>query len=125
MKTVVSSSNSPAAVGPYSQAVKSGTLVFVSGQIPLDPATGLMPESIVEQTRQCLVNISQILSAAGTDLSRALRVGIFLTDMADFQVVNEVYASFFTESDPPARSTVAVVALPKGAKIEIEAVAEL
>ncbi len=125
MKTIVSTSNAPAAVGPYSQAVKSGSLVFVSGQIPLDPATGLMPESIAEQTRQCLINISHILAAAGTDLSRALRMGIFLTDMADFQAVNEVYASFFTESEPPARSTVAVAALPKGAKIEIEAIAEL
>jgi 2-iminobutanoate/2-iminopropanoate deaminase len=124
MKEAVSTPAAPAAVGPYSQAVKSGNKVYVSGQLPLDPATGQMPEAAPEQARQSLTNIQNILKAAGTSLDKALRVGIFMTDLADFKAVNEVYLTFFT-GVYPARSTVQVAALPLGAKIEIEAVAEL
>ena len=124
MKEVISTKNAPAAVGPYSQAIKCGNLLFVSGQIPIDPATGKMPEATTDQARQCLTNLKNILEAAGSSLEKAVRVGIFMTDLADFKPVNEVYATFFS-SDQPARSTVQVVALPLGAKIEIEAVAEV
>lgn len=124
MKEVISTQNAPAAVGPYSQAIKCGNMIFVSGQIPIDPATGKMPESTIDQARQCLTNVKSILEAAGSSLEKAVRVGIFMTDLADFKPVNEIYATFFTGS-PPARATVQVSALPLGAKIEIEAVAEI
>lgn len=124
MKEIVSTAAAPAAVGPYSQAVKSGNTIYISGQLPLNPATGQMPEAIPEQTHQSLTNIQSILKAAGTSLDKTLRVGIFMTDLADFKAVNEVYLTFFT-GIYPARSTVQVVALPLGAKIEIEAIAEL
>jgi 2-iminobutanoate/2-iminopropanoate deaminase len=124
MKEIVSTHNAPAAVGPYSQAVKCGGLVYVSGQLPLDPATGKMPEATTDQARQSLTNVKAILEVAGSSLDKVLRVGIFMTDLADFKPVNEIYATFFT-GDCPARATVQVAALPLGAKIEIEAVAEL
>lgn len=124
MKEVVSTSLAPAALGPYSQGIKCGSLVYVSGQIPLDPATNQMPEATTDQARQCLTNLKAILEAAGSSLDKVVRVGIFMTDLADFKPVNEVYATFFT-TNPPARATVQVAALPLGAKIEIEAVAEL
>ncbi|KXS56167.1 MAG: reactive intermediate/imine deaminase [Candidatus Adiutrix intracellularis] len=124
MKEVVSTAAAPAAVGPYSQAVKSGNTVYISGQLPLNPVTGQMPEAIPEQTHQSLTNIQSILKAAGTSLDKTLRVGIFMTDLAEFKAVNEVYLTFFT-GVYPARSTVQVAALPLGAKIEIEAIAEL
>jgi len=124
MKTVVSTDKAPAAVGPYSQAIKSGGQVFVSGQLPIDPATGKMPEATTEQARQSLTNVKAILEAAGSSMDKVIRVGIFMTDLADFKPVNEIYATFFT-GDCPARATVQVAALPLGAKIEIEAVAEL
>ncbi|UQZ90227.1 reactive intermediate/imine deaminase [Deltaproteobacteria bacterium Smac51] len=124
MKTVVSTDKAPAAIGPYSQAIKTGSMVFVSGQLPLDPATGKMPDDTVEQARQSLTNVKSILEAAGVGLDKVVRVGIFMTDLADFKAVNEVYGTFFT-GDCPARATVQVAALPMGAKIEIEATAEL
>lgn len=124
MKEIVSTPKAPAAVGPYSQAVKCGGLVFVSGQLPLDPASGQMPEATTDQARQSLNNVKAILEAAGSSMDKVVRVGIFMTDLADFKPVNEIYATFFT-SACPARATVQVAALPLGAKIEIEAVAEV
>ena len=123
MKKVVSTDQAPAAIGPYSQAIKSGGMVYVSGQLPLDPATGKMPEATTEQARQSLSNVKAILEAAGSSLDKVVRVGIFMTDLADFKPVNEVYATFFT-NNCPARATVQVAALPMDAKIEIEATAE-
>jgi len=124
MKQPVVTTQAPAAIGPYSQAVICGSTVYVSGQLPLDPATGLMPETTPEQARQSLANLQKILEAAGSGLDLVLRVGIFMVDLADFKAVNEVYSTFFTGACP-ARSTVQVAALPLGAKIEIEAVAEV
>jgi len=123
MKNVISTDKAPAAIGPYSQAIKCGSMVFVSGQLPLDPAIGKFPEATADQARQSLTNVKSILEAAGTSLDKVVRVGIFMTDLADFKAVNDVYATFFTENCP-ARSTVQVAALPMGAKIEIEAIAE-
>jgi len=123
-RQVIHSGQAPAAVGPYSQAIVSGGFVFTSGQIPLDPATGQMaPGGIREQTAQCLRNLSAVLSAAGCGLSDAVRITVFCTDLAHFTDINEVYASFFSQGTPPARSCVQVTALPKGALIEIEATA--
>jgi 2-iminobutanoate/2-iminopropanoate deaminase len=115
--------DAPAAIGPYSQAARSGDLVFVSGQIPLDPATGTIVEGGVrEQADRVLRNARAILQEAGTDLDRALQVTVLLADIADFEVVNEVYGTFFTEPYP-ARMAYAVSALPKGALVEIAVVA--
>ena len=113
----------PAAIGPYSQAVEAGNLVFVSGQLPVVPSTGLFPEGgIAEQTRQSLSNISAILQAAGTDLSHVVKTTVFLADMAHFSAMNEIYAQFFSEPFP-ARCAVAAKSLPKGALVEIEVIA--
>jgi 2-iminobutanoate/2-iminopropanoate deaminase len=114
----------PAAIGPYSQAVDSGaSLVFVSGQLPIDPATGAFPEGgVAEQTRQSLTNARAILQAAGLDLGNVVKTTVFLADMADFGAMNEVYAQFFA-APFPARSAVAVKDLPKGARVEIECIA--
>ena len=114
----------PAAIGPYSQAVDSGAgLVFVSGQLPIDPATGAFPEGgVAEQTRQSLTNARAILQAAGLDLKNVVKTTVFLADMADFGAMNEVYAQFFA-APFPARSAVAVKDLPKGARVEIECIA--
>ena len=114
----------PAAIGPYSQAIDSGAgLVFVSGQLPIDPATGAFPEgSIQEQTRQSLTNAGAILAAAGLSLQQVVKTTVFLADMADFAAMNEVYAQFFS-APFPARSAVAVKTLPKGALVEIECIA--
>ena len=113
----------PAAIGPYSQAVEVGNLVFVSGQLPVVPSTGLFPEGgIAEQTRQSLCNVSAILQAAGTDLSHVVKTTVFLADMTDFAAMNEVYAQFFSEPFP-ARCAVAAKSLPKGALVEIEVIA--
>lgn len=115
----------PAAVGPYSHAVRAGGLLFCSGQIPLDPATGeLVGPSAGEQAARCLQNLSAVCEAAGTTLQRALRVTIYMTDMSAFGEVNEVYGSFF-EVDPPARAAVGVAALPKGAAVEMDAIVAL
>lgn len=119
----VHTSGAPEAVGPYSQANASGDLVFTAGQIGLDPATGeFAPGGIQEQTRRVLQNVQAILEEAGTDLAHVVKTTVFLSDMADFKAMNEVYATFFEEPFP-ARSTVAVAGLPLGALVEIEAVA--
>jgi 2-iminobutanoate/2-iminopropanoate deaminase len=125
MSEAISTASAPKAIGPYSQAVKAGTLLFTSGQLPLDPATGrLVAGGIAEQTRQVMANLQAILSAAGTGFSRVVKTTVFLTDLSQFPEFNRTYASYF-ESAPPARSTVQVAALPLGAPIEIEMVAEL
>ena len=120
----ISTSNAPAAIGPYSQAVDSGAgLVFLSGQLPLDPATGAFPEGGIQaQTHQSLRNVQAILEAAGLSLANVVKTTVFLADMGDFAAMNEVYASFFAEPFP-ARSAVAAKALPKGALVEIECIA--
>ncbi len=122
-KEVISTSNAPAAIGPYSQAIRAGNLLFVSGQIPLNPQTGEMTgETAAEQARQVLQNLQAVLEAGGTCLQHVVKTTIFLTDLTQFSAVNAVYAEFFPEN-PPARSTVQVAALPRGAQVEIEAIA--
>lgn len=119
----VQTSEAPGAIGPYSQAIVAGELVFVSGQIPLDPATGAMLETdAAGQAGLVMRNVAKILEAAGSSLDRVVKTTIFLADLADFESVNGVYARFFGE-DPPARATVQVSGLPKGARVEIDAVA--
>ena len=114
----------PAAIGPYSQAIKTGTLVYTSGQIPIDPATGAIEASdITGQTEQVMKNLQAVLAAAGSSLDRAVKTLCFLKNMDDFAAFNEVYARYFTGK--PARSCVAVAALPKGALVEVEVVAEV
>lgn len=121
----IHSDKAPGAVGPYSQAIAVGGLVFASGQLPLDPATGKFPEGgIKEQTRQSLTNVKHVLEAAGTSLAHVVKTTVFLSDMANFGAMNEVYAEFFAQPYP-ARSAVAVKTLPKDALVEIEVVAEL
>jgi 2-iminobutanoate/2-iminopropanoate deaminase len=119
---VVQTSAAPAAIGPYSQAIRSGELVFTAGQIGLDPTTGELMESVAEQAERALRNLTAVLDAAGTSPERVIKTTIFLADMADFATVNEVYARHFS-APFPARSTVAVAGLPKGALVEIEAIA--
>ncbi|MDZ7598335.1 MAG: RidA family protein [Desulfobacterales bacterium] len=122
-KEVVSTDQAPRAIGPYSQAVKACKLVFLSGQIPLDPATGeLVAGSIEDQTVRVMENLKAVLAACQLTFEDVVKTTIFLTDMADFAKVNAVYGGYFTQL-PPARATVQVVALPKGARVEIEAVA--
>ena len=124
-REVVSALGAPDAVGPYSHAVKSGGLLFCSGQVPLDPGTGKLVEgSIGDQTRRCLENLGVVAAAAGASLDDAVRMGIYVTDMSTFAEVNEAYATFFGDG-PPARSTVGVAALPLGARVEIDAVIAL
>ena len=114
----------PAAIGPYSQAVTAGPYVFTSGQIGLDPLTGqLVGGDAAEQTRQVMANIAAVLAAAGLSFADVVKTTIFLIDMNDFAAVNEIYAESFEGTGPPARSTVAVAALPRGARVEIEAIA--
>ena len=126
MKTVVTTPHAPAAIGPYSQAIRSGDLLFLSGQIPLDPATGEMIAGDVRaQTERVMANLEAVLVAGGTSFARVLKTTIFVTDLADFKTVNEVYATRFEGVAPPARSTVQVAALPRGAKVEIEMIARL
>ncbi len=123
MKKVISTTKAPAAIGPYSQAIQVGNLVYTSGQIPIDPATGVFVEgSIREQTRQSLLNVKAILEEAGLTMSDVVKTTVFLADMNDFADMNAVYAEFFAEPYP-ARSAVAVKMLPKGALVEIEVVA--
>ena len=122
-RSIVSTEKAPAAVGPYSQAVRIGDLVYTAGQIPLDPATGTMvPGTIEVQTRQVLNNMSAVLTAAGSGLDSIVKMTVFMTDLGQFAQMNAVYAEFFPDA-PPARSAVEVVALPLGAMIEMEAVA--
>ena len=123
-REVIHTDDAPAAVGPYSQAVKTDSMVFTAGQIGLDPSNGKMREGLEDQTRQVLANLEAVLRAAGTDMAHIIKTTIFLTDMADFSVVNAIYADAF-DAAPPARSTVAVAALPLGALVEIEAIASL
>jgi 2-iminobutanoate/2-iminopropanoate deaminase len=125
VRQAIASDSAPKAIGPYSQAVKAGNLLFCSGQIPLDPATSaLIDGDIAAQTRRVFANIEAILTAAGTGFDRVVKTTVFLADMNDFAAMNEVYATYFT-SPAPARSTVAAAGLPKGARIEIEVVATL
>ena len=119
----VNTNNAPAAIGPYSQAIEAGGMVFASGQLPIDPATGTFPEGgIKEQTRQSILNAKAILEEAGCSLSNVVKTTVLLSDIADFRAMNEVYASFFCEPFP-ARSAFAVRDLPKGALVEIEMIA--
>lgn len=125
MKTTISTQKAPAAIGPYAQAVKAGGVLFTSGQLPIDPATGAFPEGIQAQTRQSLNNVKAILEEAGLTMDDVLKTTVFLSDMNNFAAMNEVYAAFFTEGCFPARSAVEVARLPKDALVEIEAVAAL
>lgn len=125
MLTKVATTQAPAAIGPYSQAIKAGQFVFVSGQLPLDPATGQFPDGDIKvMTTQSLKNLQAILQEAGTDIDNVVKTTVFLKDMNDFVNVNEAYAAFFG-ANAPARSAVQAAALPKGAVIEIEAIAVL
>ncbi len=119
---VISTQNAPAAIGPYSQGLNFGNLVFVSGQIPVDPKTGLMAETIEEQAAQSLTNLKNILAAEGLEMKNVIKTVVFLSDLADFPKVNAVYETFFT-APYPARSCVAVAGIPKGARLEIECIA--
>jgi 2-iminobutanoate/2-iminopropanoate deaminase len=121
---VIYTEKAPAAVGPYSQAIKSGSFVFTSGQIGINPLTGQLRIGIEEQTRQVLANLAAVLEAAGSSMDRIVKTSIFLTDIAEFSTVNSIYAEIF-EEQPPARSTFQVSALPLGALVEIEAIALL
>ena len=123
MKQIVQTENAPQAIGPYSQAIVSGNFIYTSGQIPLDPRTGEFVEGgIAEQTEQVLRNLSAVLEAAGSDLSRAVKTTVFLADMTDFAEMNTVYGKFFGEN-APARSTIQAARLPRDARVEIEVVA--
>jgi 2-iminobutanoate/2-iminopropanoate deaminase len=122
----VTTADAPAPVGPYSQAVAQGKLLFVSGQIPLDPKTGSLVDGDIEaQTERAIANLHAILEAAGTSLARVVRTTVYVTDLALFGRVNEVYARFFRGDPAPARATVQVAALPLGAEVEIDAIAAL
>lgn len=122
-RTRVATSEAPAAIGPYNQAIVAGELVFCSGQIPLDPATGQLVEGDIKaQTRRSLQNLSAVLTAAGASMGSVLKTTVFLVSMSEYAAVNEVYAEFFSD-EPPARSAVAVAELPRGARVEIEAIA--
>ena len=122
-KRIIATEAAPAAIGPYSQAIAAGSLVFTSGQIPIDPATGVFPEGIEAQTRQSLTNVKAILEAAGLTMDSVVKTTVFLSDMNNFGAMNEVYATFFTEGSYPARSAVEVARLPKDALVEIEVIA--
>ncbi|WP_238903321.1 RidA family protein [Clostridium sp. YIM B02506] len=123
-KEIISTSKAPGAIGPYSQGVKIGNLVYTSGQIPLNPIDGSMPSSIEEQTKQSLENCKAILEEAGTSLDNVIKTTVFLADMNDFVKMNEVYSTYFS-ANPPARSAVQVAKLPKDAQIEIEMIATI
>lgn len=122
MKTVISTTNAPAAIGPYSQGIDGGSIVITSGQLPIDPATGAFPETIEEQTRQSLTNCKAVLEAAGLTMANVIKTTVFLSDMNNFGAMNGVYATFF-EGACPARSAVEVARLPKDALVEIECIA--
>jgi 2-iminobutanoate/2-iminopropanoate deaminase len=122
-RTRISTTDAPAAIGPYSQAIAAGDFIFCSGQVALDPATGELGEDDVRaQTRRALENLSAVLSAGGATLGDVVKTTVFLVNMGDFAAMNEVYAEYFS-SEAPARSTIAVAALPRGARVEVEAVA--
>ena len=123
MKKIISTNEAPAAVGPYSQAVRAGSMVFCAGQIPLDPKSGqIVSQDVAEQTRRVLDNLTAVLKSERLTLSDVVKTTVFVTDLADFQTINEIYARYFS-TQPPARSTVQVAALPKAARVEIEAIA--
>ena len=125
MRDAVSTSSAPAAIGPYSQAIRAGSLLFVSGQIPLDPATATMVEGdITVQTHRVFRNLAGILEAAGSSLDRVVRATVYLSDMADFGAMNDVYGTYFT-SPAPARSTIQAARLPRDARVEIDVIAEV
>lgn len=123
-KEIVCTSKAPAPVGPYSQAVKTGNTLYCSGQIPLNPSTGAIPDGIEAQTRQVLENLKAVLNAGGADFANTVKTTVFLKDMNDFPAMNAIYAEAFSEA-PPARSTVQVARLPKDVLVEIDAVAVL
>lgn len=123
MKKIINTQNAPAALGPYSQAIRKGPGLFVSGQLGIDPKTGeLVSGDISQQTAQALANLRAVLEAAGASVADVVKTTVFILDMADFQAVNEIYALTFAD-EPPARSCIAVKSLPKGARVEIEAIA--
>ncbi|MGA9996338.1 MAG: RidA family protein [Pyrinomonadaceae bacterium] len=123
MKKIVQTDNAPRAIGPYSQAIRAGDLIFTSGQIPIDPQTGeFVAGGIAEQTEQVLLNLAAVLETAGSGLDRVVKTTVFLADMDDFAAMNEVYGRFFA-SEPPARSTVEAARLPRNARVEIDAIA--
>lgn len=125
MREIIETSDAPAAIGPYSQAVRAGDLLFCSGQIPLDPASGeLVKSDVPGQARRCLESLEAVCRSAGASLDDAVRVTVYLTDIAQFAVVNDVYAEFF-QDDPPARVAIAAAALPRGADVEIDAIVAL
>jgi 2-iminobutanoate/2-iminopropanoate deaminase len=122
-RTIIATPDAPGAIGPYSQAVRNGPFLFLSGQLGMDPATGaLVAGDVADQTKQAMLNVKAVLNAAGVDLQSVVKTTVFLVEMADFNVMNEVYATFFPEN-PPARSTVAVAQLPRGGRVEIECLA--
>jgi 2-iminobutanoate/2-iminopropanoate deaminase len=122
-KETVTTDKAPGAIGPYSQAIKAGGMVFCSGQIPIDPATGnFVSDSVAEQTEQVLKNLSEVLAAAGTDLGNVVKTTVFLSDMNSFAEMNEVYAKYFSENKP-ARATVQAARLPRDARVEIDCIA--
>ncbi len=122
-REIISAGDAPAAIGPYSHAVRAGGLLFCSGQIPLDPQTGeLVGETAAEQAQRCLLNLQAVCRAAGTELGRAVRVTVYMTDLGEFAAVNELYGTYFEGSEPPARVAIGVAALPRGAQVEIDAV---
>ena len=122
-KNIIATTNAPAAIGPYSQAIDCGSFIVTSGQIPIDPATGNLVEGgITAQTRQSLTNVKAIVEAAGLTMDHVAKTTVFLQNMGDFATMNAVYAEFFTEGNYPARSAVEVGALPKGALVEIETI---
>jgi len=123
VKDIIHTEQAPKAIGPYSQAIRTNGFVFASGQIPIDPKTGeFVAGGIAEQTEQAIKNLSRVLEAAGSDLTRVVKTTVFLVDMGEFAAMNEVYGRFFSE-EPPARATVAAARLPRDARVEIEAIA--
>ena len=123
MKEIIATDKAPRAIGPYSQAVRAGNLVFASGQIPIDPATGeFVAGGIAEQTEQVLKNLTEVFAAAGVEMDQIVKTTVFLVDMNEFSAMNEVYGKFFGDT-PPARATVQAARLPRDAKVEIEAIA--
>jgi 2-iminobutanoate/2-iminopropanoate deaminase len=125
-RNAVSTDSAPAAIGPYSQGMTSGNLLFCSGQVALEPSSGELVKADIEgQARRCLENLAAVCEAAGASLSNAVRCTVYLTDIGDFARVNDVYAEFFTDGEPPARVAFAVAALPKGADVEIDAIVAL
>ena len=123
MRQMILTDKAPAPIGPYSQAIRCGNLIFASGQLPLDPKSGALVTGIAEETRQVIENLKAVLEAAGSSLERALKVTVFMKDLGQFAEMNKVYATFFREN-PPARSTIQVAALPRGVGVEIDIIAE-